>query len=75
MSSENADISCDTEQAEERKFSDLETEVEQSEIRASAASDKLPTDGCRHVQARMLKVFRGYEFIPNEFCPKCGVKL
>ena len=60
---------------EELKFTDLKTEVEHSEIRASATSDVLPTDECRHVQSRMLKVFRGYEFIPNEFCPKCGEKL
>ena len=32
---------------EERKFSDLETEVEQSEIRASATSDELPVNECR----------------------------
>ena len=49
--------------------------TEHLEIRASATSDVLPTDECRHVQSRMLKVFRGYEFIPNEFCPKCGAKL
>ena len=30
---------------------------------------------CDHIQSRMLKVFRGYRFIPNEFCPKCGEKL
>jgi len=34
-----------------------------------------PENECEHVQSRMLKVFRGYEFIPNEFCPKCGEKL
>ena len=35
-------ISLDTEPTEERKSSDLETEVEQSNIRASATSDELP---------------------------------
>ena len=64
-----------TQIAENLKPSDLKTEVEHSEIRASVISDTLPTDECKHVQFRMLKVFRGYEFIPNEFCPKCGEKL
>jgi len=68
-------ISCDTEQTEERKFSDLETEVEHAEIGASATSDVLPENECRHVQSRMIKLFRGYQFIPNDYCPKCGVKL
>jgi len=39
-------ISCDTEQTEERKFSDLETEIEHPEIRASAISDTLPESKC-----------------------------
>ena len=30
---------------------------------------------CRHVQSRMIKLFRGYQFIPNDYCPKCGEKL
>ena len=40
--SSSGTISYDTESTEERKFSDLETEVEQSNIRASATSDELP---------------------------------
>ena len=63
------------ERTEELNPSDLETEVEQSDIRASATSDELLTDECRHVQSRMLKLYRGYQFIPNEYCPKCGEKL
>ena len=51
------------------------TEPEVTEIRSSATSDVMPTNECDHVQSRMLKVFRGYQFIPNEYCPKCGVKL
>ena len=35
----------------------------------------LPENECRHVQSRMIKVFRGYQFIANDYCPKCGVKL
>ena len=50
-------------------------EDEHPDIRASATSDVMPTNECRHVQFRMLKVFRGYQFIPNEYCPKCGEKL
>jgi len=60
---------------EELKFSDLKTEVEHSDIRASDTSDVMPTNECRHVQSRMLKVFRGYQFIPNKFCPECGEEL
>ena len=51
------------------------TQNPEGEIRANATSDALPTNECRHVQFRMLKVFRGYKFIPNEFCPKCGERL
>ena len=39
-------ISCDTESTEERKFSDLKTEVECLEIDASAISDTLPEYEC-----------------------------
>ena len=56
-------ISCDTEQTEERKFSDLETEVERTnglvslaqtdtqehpDISASSDSDTLPEYECEH---------------------------
>ena len=51
------------------------TEPAITDIRASATSDVMPTNECEHVQSRMLKVFRGYQFIPNEYCPKCGEKL
>ena len=60
-------ISCDTEQTAIRN--------ENAEISASATSDTLPENECRHVQSRMIKLFRGYQFIPNDYCPKCGVKL
>jgi hypothetical protein len=39
-------ISCDTEQTKERKFSDLETEVEHPDISASSSSDTLPEYEC-----------------------------
>jgi hypothetical protein len=76
MSSENADISCDTESTEERKFSDLETKVEQSEIRASGDSDVLPINECNH----MVYVNEGSDVpiharLRLTFCPKCGEKL
>ena len=51
------------------------TEPLGTEIRASDTSDVMPTNECEHVQFRMLKVFREYQFIPNEYCPKCGEKL
>ena len=51
------------------------TEPPVTDIRASATSDVMPTNECEHVQSRMLKVFRKYQFIPNEYCPKCGEKL
>lgn len=44
--SSSGTISCDTESTEERKFSDLETEVECLEIDASAISDTLPEYEC-----------------------------
>ena len=71
--SENADISCDTKQTEERKFSDLETKVEQSEISASATSDELPTDECDHITKPSSTVARIVAM--GETCPKCGEKL
>ena len=63
------------EQTEELKFNDLETEVEHSEIRASATSDVLPTNECRH--ARWGYVWDGEDFVGIEhfYCPKCGEKL
>jgi len=65
------------------------TEPAITDIRASATFDVLPTNECKHVQSRMLKVFRGYSnitisvdasdisyrFIPNEYCPKCNEML
>jgi hypothetical protein len=84
MSSENADISCDTESTEERKFSNLETEVRQSDIRANATSDLMPEYECDHryidrfgttMDFRLhftghLETLKRYAF-----CPKCGEKL
>jgi hypothetical protein len=80
---ESAAISCDTESTEERKFSDLETKVEQSDIRASAISHVLPTNECDHVWVR--KAGAGYRAMPvaictkcyveRKYCPKCGEKL
>jgi hypothetical protein len=67
MSFKNSDISCNTEQ--------IAIWNKNLDIRASATSDVLLTDECRHVQSRMLKLFRGYQFIPNDYCPKCGEKL
>lgn len=43
-------ISCDTEPTEKRKFSDLETEVEHSDISASSSSDTLPEYECGEQQ-------------------------
>ena len=59
----------------ERTESGGEVDKTTSDIRASDTPDVLPTNECNHVQSRMLKVFRGYQFIPNEYCPKCGEKL
>ena len=59
----------------ERTESGGEVDKTTSEICASDVSNVLPANECRHVQSRMLKVFRGYQFVPNELCPKCGEKL
>jgi len=72
-----------------RNTSDLETEVEHSEIRASATSDVLPENGCRHVPywtiylveeirdgGRIINVRQNYEQGTEcVYCPKCGEKL
>ena len=76
MSSGTDPISCDTEPTEERKFSDLETEVEHSEIRASATSDVLHINECNH----LVYVNEGsdgpiHARLRLTYCPKCGVKL
>jgi len=47
--SSSGTISCDTKSTEERKFSGLETEVEDPEIRTSAASDAMPGNECDEV--------------------------
>ena len=86
MSSEIIPVSCDTEPTEERKFSDLETEVKHPEIRASGTSDTLPENGCKHgwldLQGNWHN-FKSYGFLGMTvedsgmcvYCPKCGVKL
>ena len=73
---------CDTERkigekpTEERKFSDLETEVEHSDISASATSDTLPEFECNHRTDGLLPEPDGtLEIIEFDFCPKCGEKL
>ena len=66
-------ISCDTESTEERKFSDLETKVKQSDIRASAISDTLPEYKC-NVHQDFADALAMNHFALS-FCPKCGEKL
>lgn len=63
-------ISCDTEQTEKRKSSDLETEVEHSDISASSSSDTLPESKCDHLW--LTKAGTGYRFNFVEVCARCG---
>ena len=75
-------ISCDTKQTAERKFSNLETEVKHTDIRASATSDLLPEYACDHhgVDSGGTDYY-GTSNPPQEcdwnfrYCPKCGEKL
>lgn len=63
------------ERTEELNPSDLETEVEQSDIRASATSDELLTDECNHM-TYYKKEGTWYDYcIAFTYCPKCGEKL
>jgi len=66
-----------TSHAEELKFSDLETEVEHSEIRASAISDLMLTNECDHIEGGEIPyTTEGISrWLCFEYCPKCGVKL
>ena len=67
--------------AEELKFSDLKTEVEHSEIRASATSDVLPEYECDHWVTVKRSGHYGYasnvspDYWTHTYCPKCGEKL
>ena len=64
---------CGEEPTEERKFSDLETEVEHSDISASATSDTLPEYGCNSdFHDAPAEVMNRIEIF---FCAKCGEKL
>ena len=58
---------------EERKFSDLETEVEHPDISASATSDTLPESGC-NVHQDFANALAMNHFALS-YCPKCGEKL
>ena len=66
-------ISFDTKPTEERKFSELETQVEHSDISASAISDTLPESECDHLW--LNKAGAGYRENPVEVCAKCGEEL
>jgi hypothetical protein len=54
---------------EERKFSDLKTEVEHLDISASATSDTLPESECDHQWVH--KAGAGYRATPVAICVKC----
>jgi len=75
MSFENPAISCDTESTEERKFSDLETEVEQSDEARNDCNHRytdrfgITQDFRRHFTGH-LETLKRYAF-----CPLCGVAL
>ena len=38
-------------------------------------TSEILSEGCGHVKARLLKLRRDYQWIANDFCPKCGEKL
>jgi len=69
-------VSCDTKSTEKQKFSDLETKVEQSEIRASVTSDVMPTNECPHAASGLISETDGIlEVMDFDYCPWCGEKL
>jgi len=61
---------------EELKSSDLKTEVDHPEIRASATSDVLPTNECDHSEGGLIPNAEGkFSVIEFTYCPECGEKL
>ena len=67
---------CGEKPTEERKFSDLETKVEHSDISANSSSDTLPEYECNHRTDGLLPEPDGtLEIIEFDFCPMCGEKL
>lgn len=61
------------ERTEELNPSDLETKVEQSDIRASDSPDVLPTNECDHFIHIVPTNIRERDEV--FYCPKCGEKL
>jgi hypothetical protein len=68
MSFKNSDISCNTEQ--------IAIWNKNLDIRASATSDVLPVNECRHLEGGLIPNDEGkLSVIEFAYCPKCGEKL